>query len=114
MFASLTQPFYFEPVRYNNQEYFSGDIVWDLDIFSVVNECKRAGYAEQDIVVDVIMTTNTQMDHVDTKNYKVIAMLKRFKHIKSHYSMMDGILRARYGFPKVHFRNIIAPKDPLP
>ena len=41
MYASFAQPFFFEPVKYNGQEYFSGDVVWDLDIFSVVNECKK-------------------------------------------------------------------------
>ena len=78
MFASFSQPFFFEPVKYNGTEYFSGDVVWNLDVFSIVNECKRQGTAEEDIVVDVLLTTMDTLEHVDTKNFKSWQMIRRY------------------------------------
>ena len=60
------------------------------------------------------MTTLTELNHVDTTQFKSWQMIKRFVDIQSHYSMMDGLLRARYGFPNVNFRHVIAPKEDLP
>ena len=70
LFSSFSQPFFFEPVKFANSEYFSGDVVWDLDVFSVVNQCRKAGFPEEMIVVDVLMTTMSTLEHVDTKNFK--------------------------------------------
>lgn len=88
--------------------------MWNLDVFSVVNNCKKAGFPEENIVVDVIMTTQSKLEHVDTRNFKSWQMIRRYLDISSHYSMMDGLLRAKYGFPKVSFRHVITPQSALP
>ena len=109
LFTGFSQPFYFEPVKWNGSEYFSGEVVWNLDLFSVVNNCKKAGFPEDHIVVDVLMTTMSKLEHVDTRNFKSWQMIRRYLDISSHYSMMDGLLRAKYGFPHVSFRHVITP-----
>ena len=114
LFASFSQPFFFEPVKFGNSEFFSGQVVWDLDLFSVINNCKHSGYPEESIVVDVLMTTMSTLAHVDTKSFKSWQMIRRYLDISSHYSMMDGLLRAKYGYPKVNFRHIIAPQKQVP
>jgi hypothetical protein len=114
LFTGFSQPFYFEPVKWNGSEYFSGEVVWNLDLFSVVNNCKKAGFPEDHIVVDVLMTTMSKLEHVDTRNFKSWQMIRRYLDISSHYSMMDGLLRAKYGFPHVSFRHVITPQTALP
>ena len=69
------------------------------------------GYAETDIVVDVILTLAANLKDVDAGNFHAIGMLFRYLEISSLYSSMDNVLSAQFAFPKVTFRNIIEPSD---
>lgn len=57
LFASLNMAGAFPPAQVLDGQWFDGSAVYDMDIFTGVNRCKDAGYAESDIVVDVIMTS---------------------------------------------------------
>ena len=57
LYANFAQAGIFPPVAYNNTEYFQGSTIWDLDVFSVVNECVAQGYSFENIVVDVLLTS---------------------------------------------------------
>ena len=46
--------------------------VWDIDIFSGVNRCKDKGFANEDIVVDVVMTSSANLKEVNAENYKSV------------------------------------------
>jgi len=39
MYSQFAQAGIFPPVEYNSTDYFDGSTIWDLDIFSVVNQC---------------------------------------------------------------------------
>jgi predicted acylesterase/phospholipase RssA len=39
MYAQFATAGVFPPVEFNNTDYFDGSTIWDLDIFSVVNQC---------------------------------------------------------------------------
>jgi hypothetical protein len=69
LYANFAQAGIFPPVAYNDTEYFQGSTIWDLDIFSVVNECVAQGYSFENIVVDVLMTSDRSLKKVDASNY---------------------------------------------
>jgi hypothetical protein len=45
---------YFPPAKVLGGAFFDGSAVWDIDIFTAINKCKDKGFANEDIVVDVI------------------------------------------------------------
>ena len=114
MYAQFAQAGVFAPVEYNNTDYFDGSTIWDLDIFSVVNQCKDQGFADADIVVDVLLTSEKTLKTVDASDYKSIQMLWRYLEVSRYYSNMDGLLRAQFAYPNITFRNIVAPSAEMP
>ena len=114
LYAQFASAGVFPPVEYNNTDYFDGSTIWDLDIFSVVNQCQALGFADEDIVVDVVMTSEKTLKTVDASNYKSIQMLWRYLEVSRYYSNMDGLLRAQFAYPNVCFRNIMAPSAEMP
>ncbi len=114
MYAQFAQAGVFPPVEFNNTDYFDGSTIWDLDIFSVVNQCQAQGFADEDIVVDVILTSEKTLKTVDASDYKSIQMLWRYLEVSRYYSNMDGLLRAQFAYPNVQFRNVVAPSTSMP
>jgi len=105
---------FFPPVEAFNSEWFDGSAVWDIDIFSGVNRCRDKGFAEADIVIDVILTSAANLQEVDAENYKSINMLFRYLEISNYYNAMDGLLRAQFAYQKATFRHIIMPTESFP
>jgi len=114
MYAQFASAGVFPPVEFNNSDYFDGSTIWDLDIFSVVNQCQSLGYSDADIVVDVVLTSEKTLSTVDASDYHSIQMLWRYLQVSRYYSNMDGLLRAQFAYPNVNFRNIVAPSGELP
>lgn len=114
LFAQFAQAGVFPPAEFNNTDYFDGSTIWDLDIFSVVNKCQDMGFADEDIVVDVVLTSEKTLKVVDASNYKSIQMLWRYLEVSRFYSNMDGLLRAQFAYPNVAFRHTVAPSDEIP
>jgi hypothetical protein len=94
--------------------YFDGSAVWDIDIFSAINKCTAKGFKEEDIIVDVVMTSAANIKEVEAESYKSIQMLFRYLEISSFYNSMDGLLRAKFAYQKVNFRYVIAPSGAIP
>ena len=69
MYAQFSEAGFFPPVAYNSTDYYDGSTIYDLDIFSVVNQCKAMGYAESDIVVDTLLTSEKSLKVVDASSY---------------------------------------------
>lgn len=79
-----------------------------------MNEClERTGGKEEDVVVDVIMTTADSLEKVDASKYTSLEMLYRFAEISEYYGSLDGLLRAKFAYKNVNFRNIISPSKGL-
>lgn len=114
LFAQFASAGFFPPVEFNDSDFFDGSTIWDIDIFSVVNRCHDLGYDDENIVVDVIMTSEKTLKTVDASDYHSIQMLWRYLEVSRYYSNMDGLLRAQFAYPKVVFRNVVAPTAELP
>jgi len=114
MYAQFAQAGVFPPTEFNNTDYFDGSTIWDLDIFSVVNQCQAMGFADTDIVVDVLLTSAKSLKVVDASDYHSIQMLWRYLEVSRFYSNMDGLLRAQFAYPDVDFRHVVAPSADMP
>jgi predicted acylesterase/phospholipase RssA len=114
MYASFAFAGFFPPVEAFGSQFFDGSTIWDIDIFTAVNKCKAQGFAEKDIVVDVVMTSAANLQKVHAEDYKSLSMLFRYLEISSFYGSMDGLLRAKFAYPSVNFRYAITPSESLP
>jgi predicted acylesterase/phospholipase RssA len=114
LYASLSFAGFFPPADVLGSSYFDGSAVWDVDIFSAVNKCKDKGFKEEDIVVDVVLTSAANLKKVEADDYKSISMLFRYLEVSSFYNSMDGLLRAKFAYQGVDFRYVIAPSGNIP
>jgi hypothetical protein len=110
----LSLPGFFPPAKVFGSEYFDGSAVYDLDIFTAVKKCFEKGYKESDIVVDTILTSTVTLSNVDPDSLYSTGMLMRFLEVHSFYNSMDAVLRAKFAFPKMHFRYAFSPTATMP
>jgi len=114
LYASFAFAGFFPPVEAFGTKWFDGSAVYDIDIFSGINKCLDAGFKEEDLVIDAVFTSSANLKQVNAEEYKSIGMLFRFLEISSFYSSMDGLLRAKFSFPKANFRYAVSPSKALP
>jgi predicted acylesterase/phospholipase RssA len=114
MYASMSFAGFFPPADVLGSSWFDGSAVWDIDIFSAINRCTDLGFKNEDIIVDVIMTSSANLKDVQAEDYKSIGMLFRYLEISSFYNSMDGLLRAKFAYNGVDFRWIISPSGSIP
>lgn len=114
LYASMSFAGFFPPADVLGSSWFDGSAVWDIDIFSAINRCVEKGFKNEDIVVDVIMTSAANLKEVQAEDYKSIGMLFRYLEISSFYNSMDGLLRAKFAYKGVNFRYVIAPSGSIP
>lgn len=113
MYSSFAYPGFFPPVQAFGSSWFDGAAVYDLDIFSAVNNCLKT-VDESDVVIDVLLTSSANLTQVDAKDYTSIGMLFRYLEVASYYSSMDGLLRAKFAYPNATFRYVISPTKSIP
>lgn len=59
------------------------------------------------------MTSGSDLEKVDAAGYTSLEMLYRFIEVHFYYSAMDGLLRAKFAYPKVNFRYVVTPSKSL-
>jgi len=113
LFASLSTPGFFPPADVMGGHFFDGSAVRDIDIFTAVNRCSELGYKNEDIVVDVLLTSTANLKPVEAEAYKGAGMLFRYLEIAAFYNAMDGLLRAKFAYDDVNFRCVISPSQAI-
>lgn len=98
MFASFSYAGFFPPAESMDGVWFDGSVIWDLDIFSAVNKCLET-HAQEDVVVDVLLTSEKVLKVVDASTYNSLQMGIRFLEVSRYYGAMDGLLRAQFAYP---------------
>ena len=54
--ASLSIPVLFKDMKMDNTTYIDGGVLVNLNSASAVLKCRQMGYADKDIVVDIVLT----------------------------------------------------------
>ena len=87
MFASFAYAGFFPPASSMGTSWFDGSVIWDLDIFSVVNKCLEH-VPQQNIIVDVILTSEKKIAEIDAQNYKTPQVFMRYLEVNKYYNSM--------------------------
>lgn len=68
LYASFSYAGFFPPAESMGHTWFDGSVIWDLDVFSAVNKCLET-HAQEDVVVDILLTSAKTLKQVDASNY---------------------------------------------
>lgn len=83
--ASVTYSGISPATEYKDSVYFSGSTVYENDVMSVINHCESLGYAEEDIVIDSIISTPKELPYYDGKGANAFKVLKRSGELFKYY-----------------------------
>lgn len=79
-----------------------------------INHCERLGYAEHDIVIDTILGGRHRLPAFDADGKNSFAIMQRSSELWNYYDVLHGVLRAKHGHSKVHFRYEVGPTYHMP
>ena len=115
VFASTALNVFFPPVHEFGKDWFDGSGVWPIEVIGPITRCYQLGYKDKDIVVDVLMTQSDKLPPRNADHDSTIPSLIRYLEITEFYSSLNGIERAKSGYPNINFRYLVSPeKDDLP
>ena len=118
MYASAAVPMFFNPQNIDGKTMVDGLVLSNLDLSEAITKCQEKGFKDEDIIVDVIMC----FDHVvkwddwtlaDSKFKNAYDLYHRKEFFRNFYYYYEDITRVVRGYPKVHFRHLITPKQNL-
>lgn len=116
IFTSFAYPGFFPPAKAFGSEWFDGASVNTLDVLGGIEHClaQPGVESDSDIVVDVIVSQNSNLARVNASDYTALGMLFRYLEVSSYYGAMNGLERAKFSHPAVNYRYVIAPSASLP
>lgn len=60
--ASTAIPGVFPPVELNGRVLIDGGSVWSINAFSAIEGCRRLGYSDSDIILDLLMNSHAELN----------------------------------------------------
>lgn len=112
--ASSAVPIIFPTIKFQNSTYSDGGVIHGVDVLSGINECKKQGYAEEKIVIDIIKCFGTTFEELDPTKFTSMQALERMFDIWKRDRALRQIEDLVKHFPKINFRYIVTPTKDLP
>jgi predicted acylesterase/phospholipase RssA len=109
--ASGSVPFAFPPHNFVGYSWADGGCICNLDVFSAVQRCLDVTN-EANIIVDLFLDDYTGPLANYTK-FKTPDVFQRAYEIRGLDSSVWYIYNAMLAYPKVHFRYIVSPSQPM-
>lgn len=112
--SSSAVPIIFPAIDFKGTLYQDGGVKHGVDIISGINECKKNGFEEKDIIVDVIKCFNKEFKQKDPTKFKAMDSLLRSLEIWNWDKGSREIVDVIRNFPGIKFRYVISPTKELP
>jgi len=112
--SSSAFPFAFPFQVWNNHQYMDGGCVLNLNVFPIIDECRKKGFADEDIVIDAVMCSSSFLKPFDAEGENTLNVVTRLLDIYSYDKNMFYISQAKMSYPKVDFRYFVFPSTKLP
>lgn len=116
VYASAAIPFLFPYVKKDDGKVLiDGGAIWMVNLASAITECRDMGFADEDIIVDTFMCSesNTLEKATDINKWNSFNYGQRAIEIMQFYRSIGDISTTMQLFPKVEFRYIITPSEKL-
>ena len=110
--SSAQIPFAFPPHLENNMTLADGGVIWKMDIPGAIRRWLEIVDSEKDIIMDVIMTASSHLEHVDNlKRYSTLDHFLRGMEMKSFHKSMKILNETVIAHPDVNFRYVLGPSE---
>ena len=110
--SSASPPFFFPPHQFEGYSWADGGCIINLDVFSAVERCLEIT-TESNIIVDIIFDNQYTLLPDETA-FKTLEVFARIYHIHSYDSSIWYTYNAMVAYPKVYYRYIVHPSQPMP
>lgn len=81
----------FGVIDYQNSQYSSGAIAFEIDFFPAIDYCKSLGYRERDIKVHYILINHAKLRPYDAKGKNSYENKRRFREIQDYNNVFERI-----------------------
>lgn len=93
-----------------------GLVLSNLDLSEAVIQCQDKGFKDEDIIIDVILCFDQVIEWEDwtmdeSKWKNAYDLYKRKEYFRYFYYYYEDVTRVVKGYPNVHFRHMISPKQ---
>ena len=112
--SSASLPFLFPNTNLKKNFYADGGIKFSLDVTSSIQKCRDLGFADDDIIVDVILCSNKNISKIEAKNLKTYDVLIRSFEVFVSQQAMRDLVEVGQNFPNVTIRYVVRPTKKLP
>ena len=116
--ASAAVPGAFSPQYVEEKTMVDGLVLSNLDLSEAITKCQDMGYKDEDIIVDVILCFD-KVVHWDewtmqeSKWKNAYDLYNRKNYFSDFYYYFEDITRVVRGYPNVHFRHMISPRQDI-
>ena len=112
--AASSIPIVFPAVEFHDDFYTFGDLMYDIDLSEAVNICKKKGFSEENIVIDIVSANVSSPGTTERYFMNAWDNLFRFLEIYTYYFMNRNFEQFFLDFPAIKVRYLISPATPLP
>ena len=79
VFASSSIPGIFPPSELHGRTLIDGGTIWNINVFAAIEGCRRKGFADDKIIVDVVMNSYAEIDtNKDVSDFGALDMFFRY------------------------------------
>lgn len=68
--------------------------MWDIDIIAPILRCRKLGYDDSKISIDVIMSNHDEIEKVSVDDYNAIEIAYRVYKVYNYFTSRQGLIRA--------------------
>jgi predicted patatin/cPLA2 family phospholipase len=109
--SSGSIPIFFPPHQFVGHSWIDGGVVLSIDIPSAVERCLTVT-DESSTTIDIILDIGSKQLNNDT-SFKTLQVFERMIDIQQYDLTMSVLYNAMQAYPKVNFRYLFTPSQPL-
>ena len=108
-------PFVFPYKIYDEMALIEGGSVFSNNVVSCINLCKEDGFAEENMIVDVLLSSsNANIQNEEALGFTSIQHGLRWVELAAYFNGNRDLVDAITAHPQVYFRHLVAPSVKLP
>jgi predicted acylesterase/phospholipase RssA len=102
-------PGVFPHVPYNGMTLVDASVMNSLDLGGAITRCRNAGYADPNIIVDLIMTSSASTSIVNCSDYNAFSMIGRLITVYAYSFVTTDLYHSLANYKDVNFRYMVKP-----
>ena len=110
--SSASIPVMFPPMKWNGNLYMDGGTIWNINIDGAVKGCMEKGFAENEIVVDMLSCYPRSVKQEAAISGNAMQNFLENRAVSKFYHGTRDMYSQLQAYPKVNFRYYVMNLDP--